>query len=253
MTSADRYNDIVLVSIPTFRTPAGMLERAVKSVLAQSYRDLHVVVMADGPQDLDLLPNDSRLTVFQLRENSGTYFAQQVSLMASPYGWYAPHGADDWTDPEHIENLLAMESSAVASGAVWWHQGDKPVSVHRANYEVGVFATERLRDFGGYNPNERMGQDSLTLKLLGITGGFVATSEPTYHRVRRPGSLTTAPETRIGSVGRNEMRRRNRAIWASVMHMRDPMEISIIRYMAVPLHVQDSVDEYVRELREHLG
>lgn len=230
-----------------------MLERAVKSVLAQTHKDIHVVVMADGPQDLDPLPRDDRLTVFHLRENRGTYFAQQVSLLASPYGWYAPHGSDDWCDPEHIENLLALESSAVASGAVWWHQEGHPVKIHRANYEVGVFATERLRDFGGYNPNERMGQDSLTLKLLGLTGGFVSTTEPTYHRVRRSGSLTTAPETKIGSVGRNEMRARNRAIWASVMHTRDPMEISIIRHMAVPYHVHTAVDEYVHELREHLG
>jgi len=252
MTTQDRYNDQVLVSIPTYKTPAGMLERAVKSVLAQTHRNLQVVVIADGPQDLDPLPKDDRLVVFQLRENHGTYFAQQVSLMASPYGWYAPHGSDDWCDPEHIEKLLAMESSAVASGAVWWHQEGHPVKIHRANYEVGLFATERLRDFGGYNPSERMGQDSLTLKLLGITGGFVSTTEPTYHRVRRPGSLTTHPDTKIGSVGRNEMRRRNRAIWATVMNKKDPLEIALIRHMTVPLSVWDQVHEYAAELRREI-
>lgn len=230
-----------------------MLERAVKSVLAQTHKNLQVVVVADGPQDLDPLPKDDRLVVFQLSENHGTYFAQQVSLMANPYGWYAPHGSDDWCDPEHIENLLALESSAVVSGAVWWHQEGYPVKVHRANYEVGVFATERLRDFGGYNPNERMGQDSLTLKLLGITGGFVATTEPTYHRVRRPGSLTTAPETKIGSVGRNEMRARNRLIWSKVSAMRDPLTIAYARSIFIPEHVRLAVEEYERKLREHLG
>jgi glycosyltransferase involved in cell wall biosynthesis len=230
-----------------------MLERAVKSVLAQTYRNLQVVVIADGPQDLDPLPKDDRLVVFQLRENHGTYFAQQVSLMASPYDWYAPHGSDDWCDPEHIEKLLAMESSAVASGAVWWHQDGHPVKVHRANYEVGLFATERLRDFGGYNPIERMGQDSLTLKLLGITGGFVSTTEPTYHRVRRAGSLTTHPDTKIGSMGRNEMRARNRLIWSKVMAMKDPLAIDYARSLFIPKQVREAVDQYVRELRKELG
>jgi len=230
-----------------------MLERAVKSVLAQTYKNLQVVVVADGPQDLDPLPKDDRLVVFQLSENHGTYFAQQVSLMASPFAWYAPHGADDWCDPEHIEKLIAVGTSAVASGAVWWHQGDKPVSVHRANYEVGVFATERLRAFGGYNPAERMGQDSLTLKLIGITGGFMTTTEPTYHRVRRSGSLTTHPDTKIGSVGRNDMRRRNRAIWAEVMGLRDPEDISLARSRHVPVAVWESVSAYTLKLREELG
>lgn len=253
MIQGDRYSSCVLVSIPTYRTPQGMLFRAVKSVLNQTHRNLQVVVVADGERITEQLPRDDRLTVFRLQENHGAYFAQSVSLTANPHPWYAPHGSDDWTDPEHLERLLAIGTNAVATGAVWWHKNDvDPPTVHRANYEVGVFKTDRLRALGGYNPNERMGQDSLMLKLLGLTGGFMTTQEPTYHRVRRPGSLTTHPDTKIGSRARNEMRARNRAIFAKAAQSNDPETIRKVRESFVPSRVRQQVETYALELRSRL-
>lgn len=254
MTVADRYRSRVLVSIPTYRTPSGLLNRAVESVLAQIHDNLQVVVIVDGEKLTEKLPKDDRLVVFQLGKNYGTYFAQSVSLAASPYGWYAPHGSDDWCDPQHLERLLAMRFPAVAAGAVWWHQEGKPPRVHRANYEVGIYQTRRLQEIGGYNPTERMGQDSMTLKLLRHTGGFHTTrGMPTYHRVRRPGSLTTAPETKFGSLARNEMRERNRSIFSEVSKTTDLRRIREIRSSHIPNSIQDQVLSYAQKLKGQLG
>lgn len=230
-----------------------MLFRAVDSVLKQTHKNLQVVVVADGERITEQLPRDDRLTVFRLQQNHGAYFAQSVSLTANPHPWYAPHGSDDWSDPEHLERLLAIGTDAVASGAVWWHQNENAEpTVHRANYEVGVFKSDRLRALGGYNPNERMGQDSLMLKLLRLTGGFMTTKQPTYHRVRRPGSLTTHPDTKIGSTARNEMRARNRAIFAKVSHLVDPEQVRRVRETFVPSSVRQQVETYALELRSRL-
>lgn len=229
-----------------------MLERAVKSVLAQDYPEFQLVVVADG-EKIRLPFKDDRLTVFELKENHGAYFAQSVSLAANPYGWYAPHGSDDWTDPDHLSHLRSIRDTAVPAGSVWWHKGNEPPSVHPARYEVGVYTTERLREIGGYNPAERMGQDSLMLKVLSLAGSMTLSTKTTYHRVRRPGSLTTAPATKIGSPARNAMRARNREIYQRVLQAKDLKQLRKIRRSAVPAEVQDAVERYADELRGLLG
>jgi glycosyltransferase involved in cell wall biosynthesis len=241
----------VLVSMPFYGAPE-LLERAVRSVLAQTHEDLQLLVVADGEDPPLSGISDSRLEVYRIPENRGAYFAQAVALGANPHAWYAPHGADDWSDPDHLETLLSVEGDAVAAGAVWFHRG-AIVSEHIANYEVGAFATKRLRELGGYNPAERIGQDSLMLRLLRLTGGFAATNRATYHRVKRAGALTTAPATKIGSPGRNAMRRRNRAVWAAVRGMTDLREVRAYRARLVPTEISAEVAFHVERLSERLG
>lgn len=241
----------VLVAMPYYGCPE-LVERAVRSVLAQTHADLQLLVVADGEDPpLDGI-HDSRLEVYRLPENRGTYFAQAVALGANPHTWYAPHAADDWSDPDHLEQLLAIDDSAVATGVVWFHKGQR-VTVHEANYEVGVFATSRLLELGGYNPAERMGQDTLMLRLLRLTGGYRRTTCPTYHRVKRPGALTTAPETAIGSLARNQMRARNRVVWAALEHLTDPAEIRRYRASLIPPSIAEEVAMHVEALSAHLG
>jgi glycosyltransferase involved in cell wall biosynthesis len=241
----------ILVAIPYFGCPE-LVERAVRSILAQSYRDLHLVVIGDGdtPPLAGIL--DSRLEVYVLPENRGPYFAQQVALLASPHALYAPHAADDWSDPDHLERLLAVAGEAVITGAVWWHQGDT-VKIHEASYEVGLFATSRLLALGGHNPAERMGQDTLLIRLLRMTGETRATHYPTYHRVKRPGSLMTAPLTRPGSALRNEMRARNRVIYARAGALGSIDAIRRMRQELVPPTIAAEVDEHAARLSTRLG
>lgn len=240
-----------LIAIPWHRAPE-LLERCVRSVLAQTVRDIAVVVVADG-DDPPSLPRDSRLDVYVLPENRGPYFAQQVALTASPFPWYAPVGADDWIEPDHLERLMAVGGDAVITGAVWFHDRAGNVKVHEAGYEVGWFATRRLVELGGHNPAERMGQDTLMIRLLRETGTLRATHHPTYHRVKRADSLMTSPDTGLGSRARNEMRARNRVAFAECQRLRSIPAIRAYRESLVPPHIADEVAEHAARLSARLG
>ena len=240
-----------LVVVPYWNVPA-LIEKCVRSILAQTDRDIAVLVIGDG-QEPHLRVRDSRLDVYTLPENRGPYFAQQVALAASPFPWYSVVGADDWIEPDHLERLRAVGGSAVITGAVWFHDRTGHMKLHEAGYEVGLFRTGRLRELGGHNPAERMGQDTLMIRLLRMTGELRATHHPTYHRVKRDGSLMASPETGPGSPARNEMRARNRVVFAACQLLRRIERIRAYRESMVPAHIADEVAEHASRLSARLG
>jgi glycosyltransferase involved in cell wall biosynthesis len=238
----------VLVSIPYYGTP-DLIDKAVRSVLEQTHRDLVCVVVGDGDQPpLDI--NDSRLVVYSYPRNRGAYFAQMVALGANPHEWYAPVASDDWVEPDHIERL-ASHGTDMATGAVFYHNGAHPVRILRKLYEVGMYRTARMLEVGGYNPSERLGQDSMTIKAMRLVGPLDATTEPTYHRVNRAGSLCTDPRTKKGSPAREAMRQRNRAIVAWC-EGKTADEIREYRWSLVPQDIKDELGEHNERLRRML-
>jgi len=203
-------NGRVTIAIPYYGCP-GAIERCVQSALAQTYRNLLVVVVGDGEVP-PVLSTDRRLVVYTLdRNHGGAPFAQQVALLATPDPWYAPLGADDWLERGHLANLMRERATAVATGVVWWHRPERKDAARRKVwYEVGLFRTERLRAFGGYDPSERVAQDNLVLGLLERYGGLkVYRGEPTYHRLKVEGAMSSSAETGAGSKTRLAAERRN--------------------------------------------
>lgn len=234
--------------MPYYRNPEWVGD-AVRSVLAQTHRDLVLVVVGDG-ENPPLKVRDSRIIVYRLPENRGAYFAQQVVLTANPNAWYAPHAADDWSEPDHLERLVAYGTDT-ATGAVYEHAGDQ-VTIVRKVYEVGLFQTERLRGIGGYNPAERLGQDSLMLRLLRVTGNLAASDYPTYHRIQRAGSLCLHPDSRRGSPAREAMRLRNRAVARQCANL-GIAGIKVYRESIVPPSVREEVAEHAARLAERMS
>ena len=206
----------VLVAIP-FWHAGPYIERAVRSVLAQTDRDLVVLVCGDGEVP-EVGIHDDRLVVHAFKAWHGAPFVQQAMLLGSPFEFYAPFGADDWADADHLE-LARSIGPNVAAGALWWHIGDSPRPARvwnhggRKLYEVGRYRTEDMRAVGGYGAQEQCSQDVLMLGLMARLG-LRRTDRPTYHRVRRPDSLTTRPDTGIHSPLRSQIRHRNRLILA---------------------------------------
>lgn len=242
----------VLVSVPYHESTSTLVEKAVRSILAQTHRDLVCVVVGDGAEPPLAGVKDSRLVVYTLPQNRGAYFAQMVALGASPFEWYAPVASDDWVDPDHIEKLAA-HGTDMACGAVWFHSGSKPVKILRKLYEVGMYRTERMLSVGGYNPSERMGQDSMLLRAMRIVAPLDATTEPTYHRVQRAGSLCTHPDTKKGSPAREAMRKRNREIVAVCERLKDADKIREYRWSVVPQDIKDELAEHNERLRKMLS
>src|ERR1019366_9049646 len=118
----------------------------------QTYGDVRVIVIGDGENPPLSGIGDARLQVYNLPANRGAYFALQLALLASPYPWFAPFGADDWAEPDHLERLAAVaartQAESISTGAVFTNSGE----VHLGLYEVGLFARSRITAIGGYNP-----------------------------------------------------------------------------------------------------
>jgi glycosyltransferase involved in cell wall biosynthesis len=233
-----------------------LVERAVRSVLDQTYRDLHLVVIGDG-QDPPLSGvRDSRLEVYRLPENHGAYFAMQLVLEASPHRWFGPFGADDYAEPDHYEALgkiVAKEKThAVAVNGLYWGEGKDRIT-NKGLYEVGIFRRSRLLAFGGYDPSARMAQDSLMIALLNRTGPVSKSIAPTYHRIKRQGSLTTSVGSSLRSPERLAVMARNREILSRCERLRRPEAMAQYRRSLVPQAVLDDLAEHVARLRPLLG
>lgn len=248
----------VLVAMPYYRH-AQHLDKAVRSVLAQTVRDVHLLVLGDG-EEPPLRTRDSRVDAFTLPTNHGTYFCHQLMVMASPHRWYAPVDSDDWVEPDHLEQLLAYGSEAVSTGSVWFHRGDEArvysgSKTRRAYFHVGLFGTERLRSIGGYDPTERIGQDTVLMRMLRVSGELVRhlPDPPTYHRVRRPHTLTTDPLTGHGSPARLATKNRNMQVYRAADHLRDAEAIRAWRLRRIPDPVKAELEEWSGRLRDRIG
>ena len=236
------------VVIPYYNA-AEYIEQAVRSALEQTVAP-QVVVIGDG-QPVPLTFEHPRLTVYELPENHGTYFAIQLALLASPHRWFSVLGADDYLDPDHLERLIALGKPAVTMSSVSLSVNGGPERVYRSkgSFDVGVHDAAMLRSIGGYNPAERIGQDTLTMRLIRRTYGLTVSDCPTYHRRKRPDTLTTGTQYGHRSTARREMRARNRAVWVRCLHLHSRREIREYRASLVPTEVREALNVHAAALQ----
>lgn len=151
---------LVSVTIPTYRSHETLMERALPSVLNQTYENFEVVVVGDAapPETAEAIAalDDPRVRYSNLPHRgpypseqhalwlvAGTYPANEARRLARG-SWLAPLDDDDAFRKEHIEALLsaARETrSEVAYGRIAQHIRDGEQT------QLGVFPPE-LANFG---------------------------------------------------------------------------------------------------------
>lgn len=226
----------VTVSMPYWRTPA-TLRTAVTAVLAQTYRDLRLVVVNDGdrqtrPWELLADITDPRLLRVDLPANRGRYFCDAAVLQACDTPWFAVHDSDDEATPVWLEWLIRAAAdngwdACVAPQTVVSVDGVarlEPVGkllpsrrLRHVAHHAAVYRTQALRDVAGPHPGFRIGYDTLLLNLLLMRHSVGEIDRPVYTRRIRPGSLTTSPDTGTGTqarrVARRELERLHSLAW----------------------------------------
>ena len=82
---------MILAAITTHKREPQMVERAIKSVVNQTYKDWHLVIVDDSPADYELrdevkhmaeewCSRDSRITYIQHDKNYGSQRARNTAL-----------------------------------------------------------------------------------------------------------------------------------------------------------------------------
>jgi glycosyltransferase involved in cell wall biosynthesis len=106
---------LVTAVIPTRNRPE-LLKRAIASVLAQTYDQIEIVVVIDGPDDTThaalKVIDDERLRVIALRESAGGSDARNIGVQNARSEWIAFLDDDDEWLPSKIEKQLALAGQA---------------------------------------------------------------------------------------------------------------------------------------------
>jgi len=106
---------VVTVLVPTFNRRR-YLAGALASVLRQSYRNLQIIVINDGGEDVSDIVNsfgDERLIFIDRKENRGKAHSLNEALLRAEGKYVAYLDDDDLYYPNHIETLLdALENNS---------------------------------------------------------------------------------------------------------------------------------------------
>lgn len=104
---------LVSVIMPVHNA-AETLEKAVRSILDQTWKNLEIIAVDDCSSDgtagvLERLASeDARFKTRRLPINAGPYVARNVALDMANGDWITCHDADDWAHPRRIEDHITQ-------------------------------------------------------------------------------------------------------------------------------------------------
>lgn len=142
--------DLISVIMPAFNA-AGTIRHAANSILAQSWRNLELIIVDDCSTDetweivQEIASADDRVKLLRNVVNVGPYVSKNLAVRAARGKYITGHDADDWAHPERLENDLAviLESEGRVSAVL---------SAMLRMDEIGEFAR-----FSGIGPSSEDG------------------------------------------------------------------------------------------------
>jgi glycosyltransferase involved in cell wall biosynthesis len=224
---------LVSVIVPAYNA-AWCVERTLRSIAAQSYGNIEVVVINDGSTDAtadvvrSCIAGDARFRLVE-QDNRGLVGARNRGIAETGGAFIAPVDADDLWHPHYVASQMAALDKAdpatpfVFCYSYWIDENDNlypvspPSQPPRADFigllrrnAVGngssaIFRRAALLDVGGYDatlrPRGALGGEDWKLSLL-LTARHPAAVNPHYlvgYR-RTAGSLSADPTNQTASL-----------------------------------------------------
>jgi tetratricopeptide (TPR) repeat protein len=190
------------------------LRAAVGSMLAQSYRNLELVLVDDcSPDDtLDLLhelaASDPRVHVFQTPANGGTYRAKNLGIAQTDAELVAFMDSDDWSHPQRLErqvqsltahtDAMAVVHNSIRIEPDGWIEFRQQAS--RFAYISTMLRRTALAELGYFDAVRVSGDAEMIARIRSFYGRQAVRHEPlpTVLMARRAGSLTGGGTHYIG-------------------------------------------------------
>lgn len=142
---AESFDGHITVALAAYNRE-DTIEEAVRSLLEQTYGNFDLFVVDDASKDrtldivLDMLSEDRRLHVIELKENGGTYSAKNLVLKRFCRGeFYAHQDADDISWPRRLEAQVAFlrshpEVAACGTGIDEFYKSDQDKPGMRSSF-----------------------------------------------------------------------------------------------------------------------
>lgn len=233
----------VTVSIPVYKSK-GLLRKAVKYVLRQTYPKFELLVVSDADPDDSINEirsiNDSRLKIIKLEENIGRYAIDHLVVNElSNADYWVPVDSDDWCAENYlttlVHRLLKKPDSDVIFAAQYvqinyskrvqrvkeWNGTDELIwHAHMS----ALWRREFLIEYNLTNPNFRIAWDTIITSVPWLVGNVDYTQSAMYYRVRRSGSLTSSKDTGFGTEARKRVRDHIEQLWFEIVRNKDNKE-----------------------------
>jgi glycosyltransferase involved in cell wall biosynthesis len=198
---------MVSVVMTTYNV-ARYVDDAIRSVLAQTFKDLELIVVDDFSSDRTVeriqrwAKKDTRVRLLRCSVNRGTYWAKNLGIMHARGRFVTMHDSDDVSTPERIEKQVSALRSQVRykfcctlvervtpEGEVVLNRG---LPARRA-YQTMMFDREYVVPRAGFYDTVRFAADdehfNRLLLLLG-RDAYVEVAEVCYQALVREDSLT---------------------------------------------------------------
>ncbi len=205
-------NDLITVYIPNHNYE-NYLDKAIKSVLNQTYKNLELIIIDDGSSDnsktiIQNYSNNKKIKII-FQKNKGLNISNNIALKLSKGKYILRLDADDWLDPNCIEILYNTISKDKNIGFVFsdYYLVDikdniiKQVRRHDfrkvklldqpAHGACSLIKTNLLLEYGGYSEkfNCQDGFD-LWLKFIGRKK-ILNVNLPLFYYRQHPNSLSS--------------------------------------------------------------
>lgn len=112
----------VSIIIPTYNR-AGLIEKSIQSVLAQTYPEFELLIVDDGSVDdtQQVVQNigDDRIRYIKMPENRGVAAARNEGIRQSAYDYIAFQDSDDLWKPEKLAKQMKMLSQKPQAGLIY--------------------------------------------------------------------------------------------------------------------------------------
>lgn len=218
--SSEHQTPLVSV-IMTAYNMQDFIDVAVRSILAQSWKNLELIIVNDASTDQtgalidSYRQQDSRVRVIHNPVNVGTYSSRNIALNYCEGVFITTHDSDDWAHPDRIR--LQAEHLLSNPGIVGNMSRNVRLNEH-GKFEPtswGTYVTDRccvsfmfrsdiVRELFGYWDSVRVSADvELIERIESVLGHKSVTilPQPLLFTLRRDNSLTTVPTT-LGVGGR---------------------------------------------------
>lgn len=247
------------------------VRRAVDSILNQTHRDVQLVVVNDGDELDPPWPylediTDPRLIRFDLRENHGRFFVDQVIFEATRPTWWALQDPDDQALPQRFEIMLELAQDtgmAIAPRREFRdgvskmvttniHREPRATSIrHIIGYGSAVIDGWRIESTGGFHADVRVGYDTYLMNACMLQGPTARHNRPLQYKYRdNPESLTRSAQTGIGSGYRRDVRRRLNQLWVQTWkRYKRGQEIASHMRADIPEDVREEASRQAERLR----